>query len=134
MLDPEITVLETLPPLATEPGAEFSRPELAQAFIEVTHVMALAYASHFGLTHLAGKLRVSCYHVEPVTFSDEDSERRTAIGAVIGPKGRPPVLTVLVTVEGKPGVFVCPETQPWIDRFGAGLLPRDSDEIDLDRL
>lgn len=43
------------------------------------------------------------------------------------------MLTVLVTVEGRPGVFVCPETQPWIDRFGAGILPRRSDEIDLDR-
>lgn len=133
MLAPEITVLDNLPTLETKPREGASSPNLANAIVEAAHVMASAYATHMGLTHLSGKLRVSCYHLEPVTFRHEDGDLRIAVGAVVGPKGRPPVLTVLVTVEGKPEVYVCPNARQWIDRFGAGRLPRDTGEFDLDR-
>lgn len=113
---------------------ETSMEEWSEVLVNACQVMSEIYSKHVDLEHLAGRLRVSVYHPNVVTFTDADGKTQEGIGAVVGPKGAKPVVTILVTMDESPRALVCNSTQDWVNQFGLGELPTADEEIDLDRL
>jgi hypothetical protein len=88
-------------------------------------VLLAVYAKHFGLS---GRLRLSLYHLTPISLGDEDG-----FGAMVGPRGMTPVAVVAIMGEDELRAIVSQDTQTWLDRFGEGEMPSESEEIDFDK-
>ena len=119
--DPDILVCRTLPPLR---DVEFPADADMNRMLRARRLFAKKYAVYAGLTNLKG-LMVSVYWPRSVGWTDSNGEDQTGYAGLMGPKGRPPIVAVILPDRPDVQVIASPDIHSYRMMLGIPELGRD---------